>query len=402
MDHAVRRRHAVPNASLPTITLIFLNIGFIIGGAITVETVFSYPGLGLLTFEAITEQDFVLMQALFLVFTVSVIVFNIVADIADRAARPEDPDVTAADAPPPPPTPLRPARASPGHGAGRRLRASCGRTRSTGGPAWAWASCCCFALGRADRAAAVPLRHARHHRDARERGNGATEQRVLARHRRERPLGAGRAGLGRARLAHGGPRCVADLDGARHARSGSPAGTTAASFGSALQRLTDWFLVIPFIPLVVVLAAVLGQRGLGAIVLVLGVTSWPGTARLVRAQTLSVEGRPYLERARVLGGSDWHQMTPAHPAERDAAGPRQHDAHRRDRHPLARRRWRSSGSATRSSTRGAPCWTRPPTPARPRPGRGGTCLPPGHLRDPRGAGLHAHRPGARGSRSTHD
>ena len=81
MDHVVRRRHAVPNASLPTITLIFLNIGFIIGGAITVETVFSYPGLGLLTWEAIQEQDFVLMQALFLVFTVSVIVFNILADV---------------------------------------------------------------------------------------------------------------------------------------------------------------------------------------------------------------------------------------------------------------------------------------------------------------------------------
>ncbi|MDQ3055404.1 MAG: ABC transporter permease [Actinomycetota bacterium] len=81
MDRLVRRRHAVPNASLPTITLIFLNIGFIIGGAITVETVFSYPGLGLLTFEAVSEQDYVLMQALFLVFTGSVIVFNIVADI---------------------------------------------------------------------------------------------------------------------------------------------------------------------------------------------------------------------------------------------------------------------------------------------------------------------------------
>jgi peptide/nickel transport system permease protein len=81
MDRDVRRHHAVPNASLPTITLIFLNIGFIIGGAITVETVFSYPGLGLLTYEAINEQDYVLMQALFLVFTLSVIVSNIVADI---------------------------------------------------------------------------------------------------------------------------------------------------------------------------------------------------------------------------------------------------------------------------------------------------------------------------------
>ena len=81
MDRTVRRRHAVPNASLPTITLIFLNIGFIIGGAITVETVFSYPGLGLLTFEAVQNQDYVLMQALFLLFTLSVIIFNIIADI---------------------------------------------------------------------------------------------------------------------------------------------------------------------------------------------------------------------------------------------------------------------------------------------------------------------------------
>ena len=88
MDRAVRRRHAVPNASLPTITLIFLNIGFIIGGAITVETVFSYPGLGLLTFEAVSEQDYVLMQTLFLVFTLSVIVSNLVADIVIAAIDP--------------------------------------------------------------------------------------------------------------------------------------------------------------------------------------------------------------------------------------------------------------------------------------------------------------------------
>ena len=82
MDHTIRRRHAVPNASLPTITLVFLNIGFIIGGAITVETVFSYPGLGLLTWNAIGEQDLALLQALFLLFSVSVIVFNIIADLA--------------------------------------------------------------------------------------------------------------------------------------------------------------------------------------------------------------------------------------------------------------------------------------------------------------------------------
>jgi peptide/nickel transport system permease protein len=88
MDRAIRRGHAVPNASLPTITLIFLNVGFIIGGAITVETVFSYPGLGLLTFNAITADDLPLLQALFLLFSVSVIVFNMIADIVIAAIDP--------------------------------------------------------------------------------------------------------------------------------------------------------------------------------------------------------------------------------------------------------------------------------------------------------------------------
>jgi peptide/nickel transport system permease protein len=78
--------------------------------------------------------------------------------------------------------------------------------------------------------------------------------------------------------------------------------------GAVLERLTDWFLVIPFLPLAIVLSTVLGSS-LVNVIIVIGLTSWPGTARLVRAQTLSVEGRPYLERARVLGGGHWHQMS---------------------------------------------------------------------------------------------
>jgi peptide/nickel transport system permease protein len=75
-----------------------------------------------------------------------------------------------------------------------------------------------------------------------------------------------------------------------------------------LNRITDWFLVIPFLPLAIVLATVLGKSLLN-IIIVIGVTSWPATARLIRAQTLSVEGRPYLERAKALGSGDLHQMT---------------------------------------------------------------------------------------------
>ena len=78
--------------------------------------------------------------------------------------------------------------------------------------------------------------------------------------------------------------------------------------GALLQRLTDWFLVIPFLPLAIVLATVL-QASLLTVVVVIGVTSWPGTARLVRAQTLSVASRPYVERATALGAGDRHVMT---------------------------------------------------------------------------------------------
>ncbi|HEX5771594.1 MAG TPA: ABC transporter permease [Nocardioidaceae bacterium] len=77
---------------------------------------------------------------------------------------------------------------------------------------------------------------------------------------------------------------------------------------AALYRVTEWFLVIPFLPLAIVLASVLG-RSLFNIALVIGVTSWSGTAMLIRAQTLSIEARPFLERARVLGAGHWHQMT---------------------------------------------------------------------------------------------
>lgn len=89
---------------------------------------------------------------------------------------------------------------------------------------------------------------------------------------------------------------------------GIASGHFAGWAGSLLERFTDWFLVIPFLPLAIALATVLGSSLLNVIV-VIGVTSWPGTARLVRAQTLSVEARPYLERARVLGGGHWHQMS---------------------------------------------------------------------------------------------
>jgi peptide/nickel transport system permease protein len=83
-DDVVRRRHAVPNALLPSVTIIFLQIGSIIGGAITVETVYSWPGLGYLTFEALRTPDIQLLEGTFLVFSASVIFMNLVADLLYR------------------------------------------------------------------------------------------------------------------------------------------------------------------------------------------------------------------------------------------------------------------------------------------------------------------------------
>jgi peptide/nickel transport system permease protein len=90
---------------------------------------------------------------------------------------------------------------------------------------------------------------------------------------------------------------------------GSVIGIVAGFFGgpagSVLMRVTEWFLVIPFLPLAIVLASVLG-RSIWNIIFVIGVTSWPSTARLVRAQVLTVKQRLFVDRARSLGASGGH------------------------------------------------------------------------------------------------
>jgi peptide/nickel transport system permease protein len=93
---------------------------------------------------------------------------------------------------------------------------------------------------------------------------------------------------------------------------GSIVGITAGFFGgwfeAVLMRLTEWFLVIPFLPLAIVLAAILGPS-VENIILVIGITSWPFPARLIRAQVLTLKERLYVDRSRALGASNWHLMT---------------------------------------------------------------------------------------------
>lgn len=87
-EDGVRLRHAVPNALLPTVTLVFMHIGGLIAGAVTVETIYSWPGLGKLTFEALAGPDLPLLQGTFVVFSAIIIVMNFLADLVYRVLDP--------------------------------------------------------------------------------------------------------------------------------------------------------------------------------------------------------------------------------------------------------------------------------------------------------------------------
>ena len=77
----VLHRHVVHNAMLPTFTLIMLNMGFVVSGAILIETVFNWPGIGLLSYHAMINRDYPVLQAVFLLASVAVILCNLIADV---------------------------------------------------------------------------------------------------------------------------------------------------------------------------------------------------------------------------------------------------------------------------------------------------------------------------------
>jgi peptide/nickel transport system permease protein len=87
-DDLVRRRHAVPNALLPTVTLIFMNLGMVVSGAVTVEAVFSWPGLGQLLFKALQVPDLPLVQGTFITLAGAVVVMNVLAELLYRTLDP--------------------------------------------------------------------------------------------------------------------------------------------------------------------------------------------------------------------------------------------------------------------------------------------------------------------------
>ena len=291
-DVVVRNRHAVPNALLPVVTLTAINFGFVLSGAIAVEAVYSWPGLGKATADAIRGPDLPMLQAL-----------------VPRVQRGGDR--------------LQPHR-----------RPHLQLARPEGGGDYEQSRHAASTGYRGQSVDAVPQLEGR---DDRARGPAGV-----------RPHGIGRAAARRCQRVepgvcpcrratrNGAPRAEFPPLGTDYIRRsvwaqfvwgsrvslfvglaatvltiliGSVVGIVAGFVGgrldAVLMRITEWFLVIPFLPLAIVLASVLG-RNVWNIIFVIGITSWPSTARLVRAQVLTVKQRLFVDRARSLGASGSH------------------------------------------------------------------------------------------------
>lgn len=87
-ESAILRRHMLRNAAVPVVTFAGLQAGALIGGAVVVETVFAWPGLGRLTFDAVTARDYPVLLGLFLVTSMLVIVVNLLTDLIHRLIDP--------------------------------------------------------------------------------------------------------------------------------------------------------------------------------------------------------------------------------------------------------------------------------------------------------------------------
>lgn len=80
-DSRVLRSHAFPNAMLPMVTIIAINLGYVVAGAITAEVVFNWPGLGTLAVDALTSRDYPVLQGVFMLLSITVVIANLVADV---------------------------------------------------------------------------------------------------------------------------------------------------------------------------------------------------------------------------------------------------------------------------------------------------------------------------------
>jgi peptide/nickel transport system permease protein len=80
-EDRIVRQHAFPNALLPTVTIVAINLGYVVAGVLTAEIIFNWPGLGTLTYAALSVRDFPVLQGVFLILSIFVVLANLGADL---------------------------------------------------------------------------------------------------------------------------------------------------------------------------------------------------------------------------------------------------------------------------------------------------------------------------------
>ena len=304
------RKYAYRNALLPQITGLALALGAVVAGAIVVEIVFSYPGLGYADPKAIQNRDYFLIQGIFLFLIIGVLIANFIIDIAYVFVDPRtrigmqgelrhDHDESSPVRRPSAPRDDGPASVA----APRRPRRSALYFAFATGSSWSAPRC------RARVLRARALRPAAHRR----RRRSSSAARPTGRPSSEYWFGTTSFGQDVfAQFVHGLratlPRRRArrrDRRGHRHG-VGFIAGYRGGLVDDVLNMLTNVVLVIPTLAILIIVAAYLERAQLRDEAILIGLTSWPWAARAVRAQTFSLRTREFVDIARLSGRRTRH------------------------------------------------------------------------------------------------
>jgi ABC-type dipeptide/oligopeptide/nickel transport system permease subunit len=344
----ILRDHALKNSMLPMVTLLTLSLAYTVGGAIQVETVFSWPGIGRLIFDSVGKQDYPVLQGAFLLIAVSVIAANFLADLLYSVLDP------------------RVEMDSPSSGAHSnflktiinipkyllalvvfvlgipiviwnflrklpemiasiiawfglipsRLMKLTERLRGMFRTAWQTFKrkpMALFGLGLLAFvifvAVFAPLLVPYSQEEL--ATIQVTSEDILAPPDADHLLGRDDAGKDVLSQLIYGARISLIVGFSASFMSliiGSIVGMTAGYFGgrvdTLLMRIVDFLMVIPTLPLMLVIITFWG-RGIEKIILVIGLLYWTYMARLVRSQVISIKQRHYILRAKALGASDF-------------------------------------------------------------------------------------------------
>jgi len=348
----ILRDHALKNAMLPMITLLALSLAYTVGGAIQVETVFSWPGLGRLIFDSVGKQDYPVLQGAFLLIAVSVIGANFLADLLYSLL---DPRVKMASSTTGTGTSLGkailaipksllslfesvirlpvalwnaleempktgreigelPKRVSTALWRSRRslfdLFQTALQTFRQKPMALVGLVMLCSIIFLAVFAPLIVPYSTEELATAK-----VTAADILAPPDADHLLGTDDAGKDVLSQLIYGARISLIVGFSASFMSliiGTVVGMTAGYFGgradTLLMRLVDFLMVIPTLPLMLVIISFWG-RGLDKIIMVIGLLYWTYMARLVRSQVISIKERQYVLRAKALGASDLRIIT---------------------------------------------------------------------------------------------